>query len=651
MSELERILFWLLWVTALAIAGRRLLVYIRCIRKGKGCLSADQPLTRLKTVLTHVIGQWPNIKTASTKDLAGPGHLLIFWGAIILALYYSILFFIGEGLLLSDSIRSMPAAHLLLTLSDIFSPLLAIGMLAAALRRSILKPTRLGPQFDAKLFWILTSGVWLLIGCYFGFETLRIRLGLSHTGAFLTNAMAGCEAIVSMTNHRATVLYRSVFWIQYALILALMVYGMYSNHRHPLFSPFNIFFQSFSPLGHIPAIDFTEAQRFGASRPEELNRKELLDGFACTHCGRCQDSCPAYATEKPLSPKQLLLDINRRLLINDFGTPPPVQMDQPSGIEMETLLSCTTCGACIEACPVMNRPLDSIIALRRHLVYEGLFEPGHATTLKRISQDMNPWGMRWHRRAQHFELPVATPDEHYDGIYWLGCAAAFDDRARRIAEAMAVILKRAGIKVAILGTAEKCCGDAVRRIGDEGLFQQLAKDNINLLSEHDFDFILTHCPHCFNALSNDYQSLGASLNVIHHSTLLLDLIRSKRIEMHSARDHIMYHDPCYLGRYNNIYQAPREVLGAFCTRVSEFGRNQANSFCCGAGGGHMWKTMETGERISVNRVEQALQSKPDQITSACPYCLLMFEEAVQAVAPNRPVIVHDIAEVVQRYLK
>lgn len=651
MSELERIVFWLLFVAALGISGRRLALYYRCIRKGNGRLPHDQPMLRLRAVMTHVLGQWPNFKNASIKDLAGPGHLLIFWGAIVMALYFVLLVLIGEGVHLSDSIRSSSAALLLLAFCDVFALLLPIGMLAAALRRTILRPNRLGPDFDTTLFCGLTLAVMSLSSCYFGVESLRLHLGLNQSGSLLTSALAGWWATLSMTKHQATLLYGTLFWIQYVLILILIVYGTYSNHRHPLFSPFNIYFQSFSPIGDIPLVNFTKEERFGASCPEELDRKQLLDGFACTHCGRCQDSCPAHHTDKPLSPKQLILDINRCLLRIGSDSPPPLQTDQPFGIPMETLLSCTTCGACVEACPVLNRPLDSILALRRHLVYEGVFEPGHATTLKRISQDANPWGMRWHRRAEHFDLPIAKSDEHYDCIYWLGCTAAFDERARRIAEAMAVALNRAGVRSAILGAAEKCCGDAARRIGDEGLFQRLAVDNIHVLNGLDFDFVLTHCPHCFNSLMNDYRPLGASFRVIHHSSLLWELIRSGKIDLHPAKGGIMYHDPCYLGRYNSTYDAPREVLKTFCADVSEFERNQTNSFCCGAGGGHMWKTKEAGQRMSVARVRQALQNAPDEITSACPYCLLMFEEAVQTVTPEKAVTVSDIAEVVQKHLR
>ena len=650
MSEFERIVFWLLFAAALGISGRRLAFYYRCIRKGKGRLPKSEPMMRLRAVMTHALGQWPNLKTASLKDLSGPGHLLIFWGAIVMALYFVFLILIGEGVHLSDSIRSTFATRLLLALCDAFALLLPIGMLAAALRRSLWRPKRLGPDFDAGLFSALTLSALLFAGCYFGVESLRLHLGVNPSGPFLTRALAEWWVTLNMTHDQGTLLYRTLFWIQYILILTLMVYGTYSNHRHPLFSPFNIYFQSFSPPGDIPLVDFTKEKRFGASCPEELDRNQLLDGFACTHCGRCQDSCPAHRTDKPLSPKQLILDINRCLLSNGSGSLPPLQTDQPSRISMETLLSCTTCGACIDACPVLNRPLDSIIALRRHLVYEGSFDPGHATTLKRISQDANPWGMRWHRRAEHFDLPIAKPDEHYDCIYWLGCAAAFDDRARRIAEAMTVVLKSAGVRAAILGTAEKCCGDAARRIGDEGLFQRLAIDNIDLLNAYDVDFVLTHCPHCFNGLTNDYRPLGASFRVVHHSNLLWDLIRSKRIDLHPAKKNIVYHDPCYLGRYNNIYQAPREVLKTFCSDISEFDRNQANGFCCGAGGGHMWKTTEMGQRISVARVKEAFQTAPDHITSACPYCLLMFEEAIQTVGPEKSVTVHDIAELVQMYL-
>ncbi len=651
MMEFERVVFWLLLFTALGVSGRRLAFYVRSVRKGKGRLPRNQLPRRMKAVTNHVIGQQPNLNAATTGDLAGPGHILIFWGAVVLALYFMFPILLGEGFGLSDSIRPTSAARLLLTLADISSPLLVIGMMGAALRRSVLKPERLGPEFDAGLFWGLTLSVVLLVGCYFGVESLRLFLGLNETAPILTRFLAKGWTALSLTKAQAAFLYQAVFWAQYLLILMLFVYGTYSSHRHPLFSPFNIFFQSFSPPGEIPWIDFAEEERFGASRPQELDRNLLLDGFACTHCGRCQDACPAHATEKPLSPKTLVLDINRCLLASEHNAALAVQPGQPAGIEMETLLSCTTCGACIEACPVANRPLDSVIALRRHLVYEGLFEPGHATTLRRISQDANPWGVRWHRRAEHFDLPVADPNEHYDCIYWLGCTAAFDDRARRIADAMAAILNSAGVRAAILGPSEKCCGDAARRIGDEGLFQKLSMENINTLNGYDFDFLLTHCPHCFNSLTNDYRPLGGSFRVVHHSDLLSDLIRSKRLDLHSARGSFLYHDPCYLGRYNGVYDAPREALKSFCSNVSEFERSQANSFCCGAGGGHMWKTTETGRRMSVARVEQALQTDPDHIASACPYCLLMFEEAIQTLAPEKPVMVSDIAEVVQMHLK
>jgi Fe-S oxidoreductase len=651
MSELERIVFWLLFAAVAGIAGRRLAFYFRSIRAGRGRLPRDRPLRRLKAVMTHAVGQWPNIRTASTKDLAGPGHLLIFWGAVVLALYYVLLLLVGEGFSLSDSIRSTFTARLLLAWSDVFSILLAIGMLAAALRRTLSRPKRLGPDFDSNLFWGLTLAVLLLVSCYFGVETLRLHLGLNRTAPFLTTVLAEGWATLSMTSHQAALLHRALFWTQYVLVLTLIVYGTYSNHRHPLFSPIKLFFQSFSPVGHIPLADFTGEERFGASRPEELDKNLLLDGFACTQCGRCQESCPAHDTEKPLSPKQLILDINRCLLTRGSVEPPPVQRHKPSGVEVETLLSCTTCGSCIETCPVSNRPLDSIIELRRHLVYEGIFEPGHATTLRRISLDANPWGIRWHRRARHFDLPLAEPSEHYDCIYWLGCTAAFDDRARRIAEATAAVLKRAGVRAAILGSEEKCCGDAARRIGDEGLFQRLAVENIRSLDSLDFDFVLTHCPHCFNSLTNDYQPMGASFRVLHHSLLLRDLIRSKRIDLDESGRDILYHDPCYLGRYHNHYRAPREVLQSVCSGVSEFERNKANSFCCGAGGGHMWKTEEVGRRMSVARVNQALQTSTDHIASACPFCLLMFEEAVQTLGPERPVSVSDIAEVVEMYMR
>ncbi|MFH0729519.1 MAG: (Fe-S)-binding protein [Pseudomonadota bacterium] len=650
MSGFERSIFWLLLAMTLGLAGHRIGFYVGGIRRGRGRLPADRIWARLKTFFLYVPGQWPNIAHFTVKDLAGPGHLLIFWGALILALNYFFLLFIGEGFSLSGALRQSVAGHALLVLSDVFAPLLILALLAAAIRRSVFKPNRLGPEFDAGLFWALTLAGLLLVGSYFCVEVLRIHLGLSQFRPPLTGVLADWLASVSISHRQLTGLFRLTFWIQYGLILTLIVYGTYSHHRHPLFSPVNIFFRSFAPIGTITAVDFNTALRFGASRPEEFTRKQLLDGFACTHCGRCQESCPASQTGKPLSPKQLLLDINRYLLTGGAGHSEEDPSAPPFGIELETLLSCTTCGACIEVCPVFNRPLDSLIALRQNRVYEGVLDPGHGTTLRRIALDANPWGVRWHRRAQNMNLPLARTDEHYDCIYWLGCAAAFDDRTRRIADAVAAILKRAGVRFAILGTEEKCCGDAARRIGDEGLFQQLATGNIRRLNGYDFDFVLTHCPHCLNALRNDYRPLGASFDVRHHSSVIADMLRTGALSLHPATPKIMYHDPCYLGRYHHIYEAPRQVLQALGGKVIEFARNRAESVCCGAGGGHMWKESESAHRMSVARIDQALGMNPEIIAGACPYCLLMLEEALGIVQPKHRVTVYDIAEIVQMYL-
>ena len=645
-TSLELALFWLLGAAAAVISGRRISVYIRCILKGRGHLPGAAPLKRLKIFAAHVAGQWPNLRTAAMTDLAGPGHVLIFWGAGLAALYYLVFIFVGDGLLMSGTVREAWAGRMLLAMTDLAFPLLCLGMVAAALRRSLVRPDRLGPEFDARLFWCLTGLVLVLTACYFVRETLGPFLGAMPNRGGVANGLARYwAAVFPAETGLGKGLYDAVFWIQYSLLLILMVYAVYSNHRHPLFSPFNIYFQSFSPLGEIPLVDFSKQGAVGAACARDLTRKQLLEGFACTHCGRCQENCPAWDTQKPLSPKQLILAVNHQLLGNmeTHGALP----DRPAGLSVETLLSCTTCGACIQACPVSNRPMDTIVEFRRHLVYEGIFDPGQATALTRLARDANPWGARWHKRAPHMDLDLATPGEHYEYIYWLGCAAGFDGRARQVAEAMAGVLKKAGIRTAFLGTSERCCGDAARRMGDEGRFQILARENIRELKKYDFNAILTHCPHCLNALGRDYKAMGAAYKVVHHTTLLHELIQSNTLRLHPAKGRIIYHDPCYLGRYNQIYQPPRQVLNAMFPDVSEFGRNQSRSYCCGAGGGHMWKTSEEGRRISVSRVNQALAAAPDFIASACPHCLLMLDEAVQTADTRARVI--DVAEAVHMY--
>lgn len=316
--------------------------------------------------------------------------------------------------------------------------------------------------------------------------------------------------------------------------------------------------------------------------------------------------------------------------------------------------ACTTCGACVESCPVLNDQIGMIVELRRKLVYEGIFDNGHKRALQRVAQDFNPWGIRWNNRAKNIGIEEARAEEKYDCIYWLGCVASFDERVREVAQATANILRAAGLRFAMLGVKEKCCGDFVRRLGDEGLFQKLAIENIRTLQEFDFDFILTHCPHCFNTIKNEYPEFGGNFEVVHHTQLIHDLLKEGKIRLQESwqesREKVIYHDPCYLGRYNSIYQEPRQTLRKVFGEIVEFPRNRNKSFCCGAGGGNIWKEEEAGDKTSIERLEEAMRADPQILATACPFCFLMFQEAIQIKGNGNGIKLGDIAEIVERFL-
>ncbi len=655
MNVIERSVFWLLLAIALGISSHRIYILFRLIKMGKETERFDHLGTRAKSVLVYVLGQWSNLKNISFGDLAGFGHLFIFFGVIVFSINYIIFLFIGEGLGISETIRGNVFAHYFLYLSDITGLLLLIAIVSAAVRRGILRPARLGPNFDAGIFFALALFIFFLFTCYFALEGLSLNLGTNASRTPVARAFAYFFSQINLTDHTQVALFKIIWWFQYGLILGFLIYGPYSHHQHPLFSPFNIFFRSFRPTGAIEPVDFDSGERLGVSKVEEFTWKQLLEGFACTHCGRCQDNCPAYLTEKPLSPKTLILDINRYLLdvgsqrqsIEYTGTP-----DIPEEIT-KGILSCTTCGACIELCPVFNRSLDSIIELRRNLVYKGIYDPGHQVALQRTFDYNNPYALTGSNRdtvLSNLGIDKAEEGKKYDVLYWLGCSAYFDERSQDIVRAVLKILKKAGLKVAALGAREHCCGDFVRRLGDEGLFQKLARENIKTINGTNFDVLLTHCPHGYNTLKNEYPQFGADFKTVHHTEFIFNLLGKGAIQVDKSAEEIIYHDPCYLGRYNNVYVPPREILNRISGKFVEFPFNRNKSFCCGAGGGHMWKHEESGTRINDKRIEQAIETGVKSVATSCPFCLAMLEDALLMKGLVAEMKIRDIAELVQEGL-
>ncbi len=643
LSTLERAVFWILLAGAAVISAAKVAWTLSRVRRGRDPDLMDKLRSRLRKTLLYVPLQISNLESVSLRDPSGLIHFILFWGALILGSYFFVFLVLGDGLGLSAFFRESAAFAWLLTASGWVAIALIPAMFFAAIRRLVKRPERLGPEFDGAIFMVLTTGVFLLAAGAFVSEGLRAFLHGTGYHAPLAGSLSSWFGRSGIEASFAHGLLRSVWWVQVGTLVGLLVYAPFSGHRHPFYGPFNIFFQLARHPRCMAPVDLTSGKPLGASKSEHLTWKQFLEALSCTQCGRCQDACPAYATGKLLSPKAILMGTKRKLESTDNV----FTLDKVSAY----VFSCTACGACVAVCPMTNRPMELIMELKRGLVYEGVYEAGQQRALKRVSRDYNPFGRRWNQRGESLRLKQAREDEHYDCIYWIGCLAAFDDTVRRIAESTASILRAAGVNFAVLGVKEACCGDFVRRLGDEGLFQKLAEMNIETLKGYDFDFILTHCPHCFNVLSNEYKQFGGNFKVVHHSQFIEQLMNQGQIKTSVGKEKIVFHDPCYLGRFNEIYESPRNVLTPIAGQLMEFPSNHAQSVCCGAGGGHVWMEEEIGEKMSVRRLREISKNPPDVVATACPFCLMMLQEASLILDDQPAFRIADLSELIENNMQ
>jgi Fe-S oxidoreductase len=435
-------------------------------------------------------------------------------------------------------------------------------------------------------------------------------------------------------DHATRVLERVFVWAHVLTILTFLAYLPRSKHLHIATAAVNVWFGRTGPGGRLEPLRFDDEEipeeeiRFGAGTAADLTWKQVLDTFSCTECGRCQDACPAYATGKALSPKLLIMGLRDQVLAQDPG--PLV----PNAVSEEVVWDCVTCGACVEACPVSIEHVDHIVDLRRHLVMVDSSFPAEAEPMLRdVERASNPWGKAQSERADwaaDLGVRVLEPgDPPPEYLYWVGCASSFDERARQTAESTAKLLQRAGVDFAILGPRESCTGDPARRMGNEYVFQAFAKENVATLNEAGVTKIVANCPHCFNTLGNEYPDFGGSYEVIHHSALLSRLVREGKLSPQRSEGlSITYHDSCYLARHNDVLSEPRELVSAVGQPV-EMERSGKSTFCCGAGGAHMWME-ERAKPINVERVREAAQTGADTLAVACPFCTVMLDDGVQS---------------------
>jgi Fe-S oxidoreductase len=459
--------------------------------------------------------------------------------------------------------------------------------------------------------------------------------------------------------------HRFWWWFHMVFIFAFLAYIPYSAKLfHMISAPMNAFLRDLKPKGVLePIADFEQAESFGASQLQDFSWKQLLDLDACTACGRCQAQCPAYNSGKPLSPKEVILDL-RHYMHEMAATPVSgTGMDSTESRQMvggvirdETLWACTTCGACVQECPVMIEHIDTIVDMRRHLVMNEARMPETVEqTLRSMEQRSHPWrGTPYTRISwmEGLEIPVLSEKGSAEYVFWVGCTGALMDRNIKVTQAMAAILKAAGVDFAVLGEEEVCTGDPARRLGNEYLFQILAQRNIETLQRYGVKKILTQCPHCFNTLLNEYPQFGGVFEVIHHTQFVEQLLREGRLKLtQPITQTITYHDSCYLGRHNGIYQAPRQILQQIpgVTTV-EMEHNRERGLCCGAGGGHAWMDENSPRKVNFMRTEEAVRTKADVIGSACPFCLQMFEDGIRGVHAEESLAVQDLAEIVAKAL-
>ena len=453
------------------------------------------------------------------------------------------------------------------------------------------------------------------------------------------------------------------WWIALGLILAFLPYFPYSKHAHLFMGPLNIMAkENRKSMTAIETIDFEDEtiEQFGAKVLQDLPQTQILDAFSCIQCSRCQDACPAYETGKELSPSAL--EINKRYFINENSK----ILANGNAINKaltdwmlteEAAWSCTTCGYCVEVCPVGNEPMLDILRSRQNLVMmDSKFPEDAMKTFDKMENYGNPWGLSPQDREVWMEgkdVPLMRDKKQTDVLYWAGCSGAYDQRGKEISQSVVDVLKKAGVNFASLGNEETCTGDSARRIGNEYLFQMMANKNLKTFDKYKFKKIVTQCPHCLTTLKNDYSEFGADFDVVHHSQYIAELIKEDKIKPEPWMDEdVTYHDPCYLGRHSNEYDAPRDVIQSIMRdgKLVEMEQSKKESFCCGAGGGNMWYEIKTGERINKHRFNQAVETKAKTVAAACNFCNIMLEDGMKVTGNDKDMQVLDIAEMVSKGL-
>ena len=659
-------------VAAVGIGLSTLAFYRRVIRLillGKPENRFDHPIKRSMVALRVVVGQQKVLQRLSPRDIAGVAHAIIFWGFLTFLLSYMIFIF-GDSAWddFSETILTTAGVKAFAGYIDVLAVVFLFLIAWAVIRRWVVKPRRLSYDLtrkrDANYILLLISSLMVLTLLT---EAFYVASGGTKPEASVPvgNALGELFENAGMSAGVANGFQGLFWWLHLAVILGFGIFIPFSKHMHMMASPFNAFFHALEPMGTLhPIADLETAEAFGAGRVQQFTWKELLDGYACAVCGRCTSNCPANISGKLLSPMDIVENIKDHLL--EVGPSIIAGQDEQDAkpligapelpIPTEAVWDCLTCGACERECPVAVEHIDSIIDMRRHLVMEASEMPETAqNALVSMETRGHPWRGTTFTRTDWYEgMGVKTLAEHPEAevLFWVGCTLALEERSQKVARAMASVLKRAGVDFAVLGAEETCTGDPARRLGNEYLFQILAQQNIETLNRYNVKTVVTTCPHCFNTIKNEYPQFGGSYQVMHYSEFVAQLIEQGKIKpLRMIEATVAYHDSCYLGRHNDVYEPPREIAKAIPgVRLVEMERCRDQSFCCGAGGGHMWVEESRGRRVNHVRTDQFLETDAQTVGVSCPFCLQMMEEGIQARGLQGEKKARDLLELLEESL-
>jgi Fe-S oxidoreductase len=661
-------------VVFFSIAGHRFFWLSKLIRSGKPAPNRWKGFARpAEAELVEVAGQRKLLKWT----VPGLAHFFTMWGFTVLLT--TILEAYGALFQRSFHIPWIGQGNWLAFVEDFFATAVLVALVVFSIIRLKNAPSK--KQRESRFYGSHLGAAWLVLGMI---SLVIITLLLYRAAQINTGYFPYGQSHWAFSSHLVATWLRplgtgvnSVLEVVFLLanvgvISGFLVFVSYSKHLHIFLAPINVGAsrrpRALGGLDKTPNMDMehvTEDTVFGVGHVDDFTWKQMLDFATCTECGRCQSVCPAWTTGKPLSPKLLIMGLRDnmfasadRLLSGESDG--DVATLVPSTIDPDVLWSCTTCGSCVEQCPVDIEHVDAIIDMRRYeVLMESRFPTEAGLLLRNMENQGDPWGLGQAKRgdwiaAMDFEIPIiedTIPDD-VEYLYWVGCAGSLDERGRKQVEATARMLHRAGVKFGVLGPRESCTGDPARRMGNEYLFQEMAKVNIETLNGVGAKKIVASCPHCFNTMKNEYPALGGDYEVIHHSELLGHLVANgKLVPGVGYKGTVTYHDPCYLGRHNRVFDEPRSVLDSIPgVKQIEMGRCREKGFCCGAGGARMWMEENIGKRVNMDRTEEALGTGADIVSTACPFCMIMLDDAVKAQGRGDDVSVMDISQVFEKSL-